>query len=188
MRASGIVCSVALQPGLLIAIYTVNCTYPLWTAPAFQSTTHIKIWDTLCHSSIYLLGHFATIAIPPKGSKRVALKAPGPKVKWNKPDRGSLPNHYTVDNWKGFLSRRSWRLYWLWRWAGLKRARWGLSWWLANAYNLLDPRWLEARHYVLNYACIVQGQRFDFSKYESLPNYGYPAILILAHHGPLELD
>jgi len=107
VRAPGIVRSAAQQPGfLLIAIDTVNSTHPLRTAPAFQSTTHIESRDTLRHSSIYLLGHFATIAMPPKGNKRAASEAPGPKVKRNKHDRGSLPNHYTVDNWKGFLPKK----------------------------------------------------------------------------------
>ena len=107
VRAPGIVRSAAQQPGFLfIAIDTVNSTHPLRTAPAFQSTTYIESRDTLRHSSIYLLGHFATIAMPPKGSKRAASEAPGPKVKRNKLDRGSLPNHYTVDNWKGFLPKK----------------------------------------------------------------------------------
>ncbi|KAF8241458.1 hypothetical protein K440DRAFT_642604 [Wilcoxina mikolae CBS 423.85] len=44
--------------------------------------------------------------MPPQGSKRAASEAPGPKVKWNKHDRGSLPNHYTVDNWKGFILKK----------------------------------------------------------------------------------
>jgi len=105
--APGIVRSAAQQPGfLLIAIDTVNSTHPLRTAPAFQSTTHIESRDTLRDSSLYLLGHFATIAMPPKGNKRAASEAPGPKVKRNKHDRGSLPNHYTVDNWKGFLPKK----------------------------------------------------------------------------------
>jgi len=107
VRALGIVRCAAQQPGfLLIAIDTVNSTHPLWTAPAFQSTTHIESRDTLHHSSIYLLGHYATIAMPPKGNKRAASEAPGPKVKRNKHDRGSLPNHSTVDNWKGFLPKK----------------------------------------------------------------------------------
>jgi len=44
--------------------------------------------------------------MPPKGIKRAALEAAGPKVKRNKHDYGSLPNHYTVDNWKGFLLKK----------------------------------------------------------------------------------
>jgi len=44
--------------------------------------------------------------MPPKGNKHAMLEAPGPKVKWNKHDCGSLPNHYTVDNWNGFLPKK----------------------------------------------------------------------------------
>ena len=47
-----------------------------------------------------------TIAMPPKGNKRAASEAPGPKVKRNKHDRGRLPNYYMVDNWKGFLPKK----------------------------------------------------------------------------------
>jgi len=85
---------------------TINFTHPLWTAPAFQSTTHIESRDTLHHSSIYLLWDFATIAMPPKGSKCATSEAPGPNVKKNQHVHGSLCNHYTVDNWKGFLPKK----------------------------------------------------------------------------------
>ena len=44
--------------------------------------------------------------MPPKGNKRAASKASGPRVKRNKPDCGSHPNHYMVDNWKGFLPKK----------------------------------------------------------------------------------
>jgi len=44
--------------------------------------------------------------MPPKGNKCAVLEAPGPKVKRNKHDCGSLPNHYMVDNWKGFLPKK----------------------------------------------------------------------------------
>jgi len=44
--------------------------------------------------------------MPPKGSKRNASEALGPKVKRNKHDLGSLPDYYTVDNWKGFLPKK----------------------------------------------------------------------------------
>jgi len=107
VMATGIMRSAAQQPGFLfIAIDTFHSTHPLQTATAFQSTTHLESRNTLPHSSCYLLGHFATKAMPPKRSKRAMLGVPGPKVKRNKLDRGSLPNYYTVDNWKGFLPNK----------------------------------------------------------------------------------
>jgi hypothetical protein len=107
VRVRGIVCPATQQSrSLIIASDTVNSTHPLQTAPAFQCTRHIESRDTIHLSSINLLGHFAMIAMPPKGGKRTASVLPGPTVNNNKHDGGSHPNHYMVDNWKGFLPKK----------------------------------------------------------------------------------
>jgi hypothetical protein len=41
--------------------------------------------------------------MPTMGSKCTTSDTPDPNVKTIKHDHGSLPNHYTVDDWKGLL-------------------------------------------------------------------------------------
>ena len=107
VRAPGIVRSAAQQPGILLIGINTQSTRPiLFGLHLHSNPQHIESRDTLRHSSIYFLGHFAMIAMPPKGNTHAASEALGPKVEWNKHDRGSLPNHYTVDNWKGFLPKK----------------------------------------------------------------------------------